>query len=226
MIVGKSKMPRALRDKSKLPRGIKYYNQSKAWVDSEMATKWFLDIFVPFKRTKLGDTEPAVLIWDNAPGHKLNVDLNRDPDIRVVLLPPNLAALHQPLDAGVIAALKCHYKTEMLTLLDQVVDHWAVRRAETQYNKSGLKGLNDGFSANLADAWRLVSQAWSAVSAETITNCFIKANCLPSTVQQKLLPLTEKGRQKLAVMHGAMDVDEDWSDWTVDGVWCGCLCLG
>lgn len=61
--------------------------------------------FVPFKRKLLGDTEPAILFWDNAAPHTLDVNMAVYKDITILMLPPNLTARHQPMDAGIIATL-------------------------------------------------------------------------------------------------------------------------
>jgi len=162
----------------------------------------------------------AVLLWDNHTSHNLDQDLLKlYSDIRVLFLPPNLTSHHQPLDAGIIAATKLKYKTVMLQMLDDLVEHWEERRKSAENNKSGLNGLLQGHYAHLGDAVLITQQAWDVITDETIKNCWIKANCLPATLEQQLMATSEKGRAKLAaraaaanstVTAMATDDDEGW----------------
>ena len=110
MMIGKSKKPRAFYGIQK-PSGIVYVHQENAWINSNIASMWFREVFVPFKRKLLGDKELANLFWDNAVPHTLNLDLAAYKYIAILMLSPNLTAM----DAGIIAALKCHYKMGLLT---------------------------------------------------------------------------------------------------------------
>lgn len=109
VMIGKPKQPRAFHGATN-PSGIIYVNQENAWISTNLASFWFREVFVRYKRKLLGDTEPAILFWDNAIPHALDLDMAPYKDITILMLPPNLTARHQPMDAGIIAALKCHYK--------------------------------------------------------------------------------------------------------------------
>lgn len=62
--------------------------------------------------------EKAVLLLDNAPSHPSEALLKSDDGkIFVTYLPPNVTALIQPIDQGVIAGLKKVYKTSVLRKL-------------------------------------------------------------------------------------------------------------
>ena len=55
------------------------------------------------------------LLLDNAPSHRSAEELNKiDPNCRVMYLPPNMTSLVQPMDQGIISALKRRYKTGFL----------------------------------------------------------------------------------------------------------------
>jgi len=56
---------------------------------------------------KYGSLKVA-LILDNCPAHQ-NIP-NIPNNVKLVFLPPNLTALHQPADQGMIAQLKLGYK--------------------------------------------------------------------------------------------------------------------
>lgn len=217
LMIGKSARPRSLKN-VKTP--VVYDANKKGWMTVALATKWFKDIFVPFKRKLLGSAEPAVLLWDNHSSHSLDKEmLKQYRDIHIIFLPPNLTSHHQPLDAGIIAATKLRYKTTMVQMLNDVVDHWEERRDAAEHNKSGTNGLLQGHYAHLGDAVMIIDQAWGGITDETIQNCWIKANCLPAGLQEQLMKTSDKGRAKIAarattassgVAAMATDEDESW----------------
>ena len=208
MMIGKSEKPRAFLGK-KNPNGIIYVHQANAWINTELASRWFREVFVPFKRKLLGDQEPAILFWDNAAPHNLNLDMAAYKDITIMMLPPNLTARHQPMDAGIIATLKCHYKMGLVTAIDDAIDNWEERRKVAENNRSGTNGLKQVHCANLKDACELLECAWDKITSETIINCYIKADCFSINIRKSLMAMTEKGQAKLVAMTGgAMDVDE------------------
>lgn len=218
MMIGKSEKPRSLEG---LKHRVKYYANQNGWMTGVLATRWFKEIFVPFKRNLLGDVEKAVLLWDNHSSHTLDADmLKLYPDIHVLFLPPNLTSHHQPLDAGIIAATKLKYKTVMVQMLDDLVEHWEERRKRGEHNKAGTKGLLQGHHAHLGDAVFIIQQAWDVITDETIKNCWVKAKCLPANLEVELMKTSEKGRAKLAeraaaASSGATAMATDDDGWEV-----------
>ncbi|CAM9902930.1 unnamed protein product, partial [Ectocarpus sp. 13 AM-2016] len=79
-----------------------------AWLDSSICQWWFDEVFVPFVKKTTG--KKVALLWDNCPGHIIK---NDDPQIVIIFLPPNVTSVYQPMDMGILFALKCQYKTEM-----------------------------------------------------------------------------------------------------------------
>lgn len=51
---------------------------------------------------------------DNSATHGVEVTA---PDVDIIFLPPNTTAVYQPMDAGVIAALKRRYKRRLLAII-------------------------------------------------------------------------------------------------------------
>ncbi|XP_049956940.1 tigger transposable element-derived protein 6-like [Schistocerca serialis cubense] len=85
-------------------------------------------------------------------------------NVKVIFLPPNCTSRLQPLDLGIIHALKVKYRTALvkkaLNLMDQ--------RKPGSQQSSQLK-------LNILQAINLIMYSWREVSAETIKNCFTKA---------------------------------------------------
>ena len=78
-------------------------------------------IFLP----KIGawTTQPVVLVIDGFSGHDENC-IDPHQQVKVFKFPPNVTALYQPLDQGIIAALKMGYKSRLLEKLFEVVGNF------------------------------------------------------------------------------------------------------
>ncbi|XP_036598361.1 jerky protein homolog-like [Trichosurus vulpecula] len=161
-VVGKAKKPRSFKgtDTSNLP--VSYFSQKGAWMDLSIFRQWFDKIFVPQVREYLrskGLQEKAVLLLDNSPTHpNENVLRSDDGQIFVKYLPPNVASLIQPMDQGVIAVMKRHYRAGLL--------------------QNNLEEGNDlkmfWKKLTLLDALYEISMAWNRVKPVTIIRAWDK----------------------------------------------------
>jgi DDE superfamily endonuclease len=95
----------------------------------------------------------VLLIIDNAPSHVWeNLHLS---NLEIIALPPNTTSKLQPLDAGIIAAFKRHYRKHQLNLaLDQLDD-----------------GRNP-FKVDQLIAMKWVNRAWNSLLPSTFQNCW------------------------------------------------------
>ena len=118
MFVGKAANPRCFKHVNKKALPVVYYNQRNAWVDCEIFTDWFYQHFVPDVKKHLQDQGlpvKALLLLDNAPAHPEAGSLASDDGcIKAMFLPPNTTALIQPMDQGVLEALKRRYRRRLL----------------------------------------------------------------------------------------------------------------
>ncbi len=105
-----------------------------------------------------------------------------------ILLPPNCTAVHQPMDQGIIAALKAGYKSKFLHM---VRNYDQLRQLGTTL-PAGIRGLNHAYPPNLLDAASLVHQAWDSLTQATLAHCWL--NILP-------LLHTTKLRQNSGIYH-------------------------
>ena len=108
-----------------------YYNSKKAWFTSVIFCNWFSFHSVHVVRTyqeqvlKIpSENVGAILILHNAPallGEKKLVNVNGK--IRVLYSPPNTTSILQPMDQGIISALKkryiSHYLNEIFVVLEE-----------------------------------------------------------------------------------------------------------
>ena len=77
---------------------------------SSLFSTWFQNDFVPVVRkelVKLGVEPKAIFLLDNCSAHP-NADelVSTDGKIKAVFLPPNVTSLIQPMDQGILEALK------------------------------------------------------------------------------------------------------------------------
>ena len=102
-----------------------------------------------------------VLIIDNYLAHP-NVDNLKA--IQLAFLPPNTTSKTQPMDQGVIRALKAFYRTNV------------VRRQ--------IKYVDEGKTTpkiNILQAMRMLVKSWDAISINNVKNCFRKTGISQDT---------------------------------------------
>lgn len=118
LVIGKSKKPRSFKGTRAENLPVDYFNQKKSWMNQQIFQEWFEKIFVPQVRKHLDSKNlpmKAVLLIDNAPSHpNTSVLKSSDGQIFAHFLPPNVTALIQPMDQGVIATMKRTYRTKLL----------------------------------------------------------------------------------------------------------------
>src|SRR5215510_12358328 len=100
-----------------------------------------------------------IFFVDNATSHVVSKKLS---NVRVKFLPPHLTSEVQPLDQGIIQAMKANYRKSMLHSLLAAIGKF---NSATEFAKS----------VTVFDAIRWISSAWNNVQEETILKCFQRA---------------------------------------------------
>lgn len=135
---------------------VDYYSNKSAW----MVAAIFEDWLCAFDRKMRRQKRKVILLMDNASSHKISRQLQ---NVRVHFLPPNTTAHIQPLDAGIISAVKRHYKRDLsLTYM---------RKAEEDQPQT----------ITIREAIKKIATAWDRVAPQTITNCFRHTGIMPPT---------------------------------------------
>lgn len=117
----------------------------------------------------------VLLILDNAPGHSTAFGRN---GIQVVFFPPNVTSWKQPMDMGIIAAIKKRYK--FLLIKEMNAYHDTPQHLKDQLSlaikrmKRGATELVYGRPPHLLDVENLVNLAWNEISSQSLKNCFKK----------------------------------------------------
>lgn len=163
LIIGKHKKPRCFGNINLDDFNIKYDHSTNAWMTRNLFQKWLLG----FNEDMKNESKKVLLLLDNAPSH-ICEDLS---NVEVLLLPKNTTPILQPLDMGIIKAFKNHYNNALI--LNSV-------------GKNDFDAEETMKCTTILDAMYFCSNAWEAISTETIKNCFQKAFNNPKTLNFKL----------------------------------------
>ncbi|KAI0995678.1 hypothetical protein K3495_g12501 [Podosphaera aphanis] len=159
-IIARHKRPRCfaaagVRDPEVL--GIKWRTNKKAWMITGIMMEWLLW----FDRQMVG--RKVILLLDNFSAHEAAVnELAALPlgfgllNTEICWLPPNTTSRLQPLDQGIIASFKAHYRRQWITYM-------------LEQHEIGYDALR---TMNVLKAIRFSVGAWSEVTPITIANCW------------------------------------------------------
>lgn len=86
--------------------------------DSTLFPEWFHQDFVPQVQKSLGEKSRAILLLDNCSAYPKESELvSDDSEIFAHFLPANVTSLIQPMDQGMLQAVKMKYKKKLLRRL-------------------------------------------------------------------------------------------------------------
>lgn len=121
-LIYKSATARVLRNKINNTLPVFWMHNSKAWITKVLISNWFHQCFIPEVEEylpKKGMEFHVLLLIDNAGGHP--VDLYHE-GVQIEFLPPNTTSLLQPMDQGVICALKALHTRNCVQQLVDAID--------------------------------------------------------------------------------------------------------
>ncbi|XP_070571292.1 jerky protein homolog-like [Ptychodera flava] len=165
VIIGKSRNPRCFKHVNMDNLSVRYYHEANAWISAELFSTWFRDDFVPSVRHHLRQKqlpEKALLLIDNAPSHpSTDVLQSNDGLITCMFLPPNTTPLLQPMDQGVLNALKRRYKGKML-------------RKIVKENSNNISLTECVKTVTLKDTCYMIAESWRELTVDTLANAWHK----------------------------------------------------
>ena len=166
VLIGKSAKPRCFKNVNMDALPVTYKSQRNAWMNSEIFGEWFTKEFVPavkrHQRSQKIRSPKALLLIDNCSAHPDELS-SRDGSVTCMFLPPNTTSLIQPMDQGVLQAMKNRYKRKLLqkVICAQDLD-------QTQSIKDIVK------LHTVKDALYMLSDAWYEASSESIHKAYNK----------------------------------------------------
>lgn len=155
---------------------VDYHNNSSAWMNAKIFEGWLRK----FDAILRGQKRKAVLFCDNASSHDVagaervnmhGLEAIQLSNLSIVFLPANTTSVIQPLDQGIIAALKVGYKRRLL--------EWNIAEIEASPPGQDLSKL----MPNVKDALIWANAAWRGLTDNTIRNCWRMSGILPITWQ-------------------------------------------
>lgn len=164
LVIGKSANPRCFKGIKTLP--TMYASNRRAWMTSKEWQVYLKNLDKKFTK----EMRKVLFVADNCPSHCPVSGLK---SIKFQFLPPNVTAVAQPMDQGVIKILKGYYREQVLRKIVLCIESEEVSSA---------------FDAkiNVLEALHFINKSWDRVKKESIENCFKKAGFFTSvcTVRQ------------------------------------------
>jgi len=156
--IGNATRPRAFKQNNVTPDNlpVTWKHNKKAWITTAVFEDWLNQLNETMKKKK----RRIILFVDNATSHVVSKKLS---NVHVKFLPPHLTTELQPLDQGIIQAMKANYSKSML---------YSLLAAARKFNT--LTEFAKSITVFTAIRW--ISSAWNNVREETILiKCFRRA---------------------------------------------------
>ena len=166
LVIGNAACPRAFKNNNVKTDSLPVFwrHNRKAWMTGDIFGDWLREINLKMNKAK----RKILLFVDNATSH---VDLNLS-NVTVKFMPPNLTSEVQPLDKGIIQAVKLLYRKQLMRALINAADKCNNAIEFTR-------------SVTVLDAIRWIHGAWMDVSKETIVKCFHHAGFVPQSTEEE-----------------------------------------
>ena len=155
LIIGKSAKPRCFSRVSIENLPVMYRNNNSAWMNSLIFDEWTKKLNRDMKR----QGRHILLFLDNASCHPKAITLS---NVKFQFFPANTTSVNQPMDAGIIQAVKLKFKIRQMKYVLRLMERFTGDQSEM------LKRIN------LLDAIYWVNASWEEVEASTIEKCFAK----------------------------------------------------
>ncbi|KAF2177251.1 DDE-domain-containing protein [Zopfia rhizophila CBS 207.26] len=155
-LIGKSKVPHALRGVNIEALGTVWKASKKRWINSKIMGDWLKAFY-----RHIGHQRRILLLLDNFSAHIIGLEIAPPPaNIRILLLPKNSTSMYQPLDQGIIQNFKTMYKNQWLAFTIEQYDN----------------GKDPIQLVTLYHTLRWCMRAWIyEVTPSSIYNCFRKS---------------------------------------------------
>jgi hypothetical protein len=131
-----------------------------------MTCEIFQEFLVSLNRRLASKSRKILLFVDHGPAHPK--DVRKFKNVQVEFFPANMTLVLQPMDQGIIKALK-----------------QKIRRSFVLRSLQRLNYNEDRYKMSLLDAVSMLAMAWNSVGKDTIANCFGKAGFITNAEPAK-----------------------------------------
>ena len=178
---------------------VEYHADKKAWMTSGIFENWFKK----FDKRMGRKVRKVLLFLDNATSHS-NVQLC---NVKLKFLPANTTSILQPLDQGIILAMKRKYrKTQLRSMI-------------TQMERSKEKDCSQlSKEINVLKAIYCIKQAWNGIKRDTIVKCLKKCGFIDNTAEnlaEELFGVTVDELREIDASNEESDNGDD-DDYEID----------
>ena len=214
IVIHTAKRPRDFGSTWQPSELVDYFNNKKAWMNMQANTALSqllcspccmcqfsgvsaLQVFEQWVRSvnsRMANQKKSILLLsDNASSHAIpsvpteqihGLNAIRLSNVLIVFLPPNTTSKVQPLDAGIIAAFKQHYRLHLL--------RWYLNEYEAAEADANLSKLMPGVKQ--AILWSVASL--EQISDQTIRNCWKKTGILPLAMSASIANDDEREKSR------------------------------
>ena len=166
LVIGKAAKPRAFRNidtNTQLP--VVWKHNKKSWMTSALFCDWLND----FNKKMKNQGRHVLLFLDNAPAHPHNMPSHSN--VKLIFFPANTTSVLQPLDQGIIRAMKLNYRKRLLTRVVKDID-------------KGLKASAITKGVDVLNAVYWIKEAVNQIKSSTVAKCFQKAGFNVTTTDE------------------------------------------
>ena len=110
LVIGKSEKPRCFKKINVESLPVDYKFNRKAWMNSHLFEIWLKKV----NRIMVKKQRNILMFIDNAPSHPSTLNLS---NVRLQFFPPNTTSKSQPMDQGIIQAMKLKFRKKQLLYL-------------------------------------------------------------------------------------------------------------
>lgn len=175
LFVGMSRRPRCFDGKSCDQLGVEYESSPRAWMTRQLFERWAQR----FNERMRDENRHVLLLVDNAPSHQLKEPLSH---VTLQFLPPNTTSVLQPQDAGIIRQFKAQLQARQTRHIVDWFDAF-LRRAD-EGEEHCASELDKAYNVDVLVAMRWAQEAWEAVTAKVIDNCWQHTQVLDESLYE------------------------------------------
>ena len=177
--IGKSKNPKCFRLRAP---PMHYQAQTNAWRDGKCFQVWFRKVFLAHVRHVTSNK--VLMLMDNTGSHMDITDPHAQ--VSVEFYPPNCTRLHQPMDMGIIAAVKVRYRHIFLRQSMEVFSARVELREMYKKRTPGTRGIAEGYSAHVLDAMEILDECWKELEPVSLAKYWLKERTLYPGVSKQI----------------------------------------
>ena len=152
LVIGKAAKPRCFKNIDATTLPVKWAYNRKAWMNRLLFIEWVTE----FDRAMVRQKRKVLLFMDNATSHPTDVKLK---NVTLKFFPANTTSRLQPLDQGIIRAVKAHYRKRLVRAVLARIDE-------------GHTAADVARCVNVLDACQWVAAAWKETKTSTVSKCF------------------------------------------------------